>query len=256
VFGFKRRRRERLRRQPFPEGWREVLRENVPYYRRLPPADRREFEGHVQVFLAEKHFEGCGGMQLTDEVRVTIAGHACILLLHRETDYYPRLASILVYPHEFQAERLRPGPTGHFLEETEVLAGESWPEGVVVLSWDDVLEAARGESDGCNVVLHEFAHQLDQGRGAGDASPVLADRAAFASWARVLGDEYDQLLDDLDDDRDTLIDEYGATDPAEFFAVITETFFEQPVELKRDHPRLYKALRLFYQQDPAALMAR
>ena len=250
---FKRRRRERLRQRPFPEEWQGVLRENVPYYRALPPEDQAELRGHVQVLLAEKHFEGCGGLELTDEIKVTIAGFAAVLLLHRKTDYYPRLESILVYPHEFEVERKRHGPVGDYVEETDVLAGESWREGVVILSWDDVREGAADETDGYNVVLHEFAHQIDQGSGRGDATPVLSDPGTFLEWARVLGHEYDQLLDDVDAGRDTLIDDYGAEDPSEFFAVVTESFFELPREMRRRHRRLYKALSLFYQQDPASL---
>lgn len=247
----RRRRREQIRKRPFPEAWRAILERNVPFYGALSAADRRELEGHALVLLAEKRFEGCGGLRMTDEVRVTIAGQAAVLLLHRDTDYYPRLDSILVYPSAYVAPDRRPGPGGHVIEGTEVRLGESWHEGVVVLAWDEVLAVA-DDRDGRNVVLHEFAHQLDQEGGAADGAPTFPSRSMRRTWARVLAEEYERLRDDLDRHRRTTIDDYGAEDPAEFFAVITEAFFEKPIALRRRHPDLYGVLRDFYRQDPAA----
>jgi Mlc titration factor MtfA (ptsG expression regulator) len=251
LFGFKTSRRNRLRSQPFPEPWLTILRRNVPYYDRLTPAEQQELRGHIQVFIAEKNFEGCGGLELTDEIVVTIAAYACILLLHRQHDYYPRLQSILVYPDAYPAAVTRPGPAHTLLEGHEIRAGESWRSGAVVLSWNHVRHCPADPGDGRNVVLHEFAHQLDQENGATDGAPLLPRTSMYAAWARILGREYRDLLDDTAADRPTLLDKYGATDPAEFFAVATEYFFEKPQQLRQRHPELYDELKLFYRQDPA-----
>jgi len=251
VFGFKRRRRKRLREKPFPAEWLEIVERNVPYYRSLSTHSRDELKGHIQVFLAEKNFEGCGGLEMSDEIRVTIAAQACILLLHRKTDYYPNLESILVYPHHYFVSEHRTQPDGTDVEGTESRLGESWVHGMVVLSWDDVKCGAADPRDGHNVVFHEFAHQLDSESGSTEGAPALASRSKYIAWARVLGEEYELLVDDLKHRRSTFLDAYGGTNPAEFFAVVTEFFFEKPTALKRRHPELYDQMRGFYQQDPA-----
>jgi Mlc titration factor MtfA (ptsG expression regulator) len=250
---FKKRRRDRLRRKAFPPEWLGLLERNVPIYRRLPEADRQELQGHILVFMAEKHFEGCGGLELTDEIRLTIAAHACLLLLHRETDYYPRLISILVYPQAYVARNREPIGGGVVLEGDMVRLGEAWKDGVVVLSWDDVRRGASDLHDGQNVVLHEFAHQLDQQDGTADGAPILDFRSQYVTWARVLSQEYEQLRRDTEQGRADVLDSYGAINPAEFFAVATECFFERPISLRARHPALYEQLQTYYHQDPAAL---
>lgn len=252
VFGIKKKRRERLRAQQMPTAWAEIIERNVPYCRRLSPEDRRELQGHVQVFLAEKRFEGCGGLEITDEIRLTIAAQACVLLLHRETDYYPQLRVILVYPHTYIAETARRYAGGIVIEGREIRLGESWAQGAIVLSWDDVLRGAADIHDGHNVVMHEFAHQLDSESGVAEGAPVLPRRSMYIAWARVLKAEYEHLLDDMAHHRDTVLDSYAGTNPAEFFAVATEVFFEKPAELKTRHRALYEQLKLFYHQDPYA----
>ncbi|EYF02303.1 zinc-dependent peptidase [Chondromyces apiculatus] len=243
--------RDEIRSQPFPEAWREILEQNVPYYlRRLDEADQEELRGHLQVFLAEKTFEGCGGLEITDEIRVTIAAQACLLLLHRETDYYPDLEIILVYPAGYRAPAREIVEGGVVIEGDQSRLGESWTRGMVVLSWEGVLTGAADISDGHNLVLHEFAHQLDQESGAVDGAPELPRRSMYAAWARILGREYHQLQRDDARMRPTVIDPYGATNPAEFFAVITEAFFERPRKLRACHPELYELLKEFYNQDP------
>ena len=147
----KNRRRAAIRRRPFPPEWRALIAKNVPLVARLPPSDREELVGHVQVFLAEKRFEGCGGLEITDEVRVTIAAQACILLLHRETDYYPDLVSILVYPTTYVGHEQRRNPDGVVAEGPQARLGESWARDVVVLAWDSVLSGAADIHDGHNV---------------------------------------------------------------------------------------------------------
>ena len=255
MFGFNKRRRKRRRSQPFPRDWLGFLERGVPIYRRLPRADQDELRGHVQVLVAEKNFEGCGGLDMTDEIRVIVAGHAGILLLHRPTDYYPRLDSILVYPRAFVAETTveRLGPVA--VRGEQVRAGEAWQRGVVILAWDGVLRAALNDRDGYNVAIHEFAHQLDMENGAADGYPAIADRALRAAWSGVFQREYDQLQHDITRRRRTLIDPYAAESPAEFFAVVTECFFEIPARLQRRHPDLYEALERFYRQDPAGLVS-
>ena len=254
MFGFKRRRRQRLRERPFPPEWLAVIARNVPYYRALNPDEQQELRGHVQVFLAEKRFEGCGGLVITDEVRVTIAAHACRLLLHRPTDYFPKTSTILVYPSHYLVEAAQRLPGGLVIEGPTVRGGESWYRGPVVLSWEDVQRLATGASYGRNVVLHEFAHQLDSESGALEGAPALPKRSMYAAWERVCRREYEQLVDAAKHGRPSFLDYYGATNPAEFFAVVTEAFFEQPVALRRHHRDLYEQLALYYQQDPVARM--
>ena len=238
--------------QPFPDDWVGIIQRNVPFYNRLSPEDQRELQGHIQVFLDEKRFEGCGDLIITDEIRVTIAAYACVLLLHRETDYYPLLVTILVYPHTFVVSRYQEGPAGQLIEETQTLVGESWRHGNVVLAWDEVQHSAFDLHDGHNVVFHEFAHQLDEEDGSANGAPILPRRHMYGAWARILGKDYAELVRDTEEGRPSNLNQYGATNPSEFFAVATEAFFEIPVRLRDQHPELYEELKLYYRQDPAA----
>lgn len=234
-----------------------ILKKNVPLYSRLPAEDREELHGHIQIFLAEKYFEGCGGLTITEEMRVTIAAQACILLLHRKTEYYPKLVSILVYPNTYLAHHRERDGAGLVTEGMQQRVGESWSHGTVVLSWDDVRAGASDANDGHNVVYHEFAHQLDIEDGPqADGSVALPRQSMYGAWARILGREYVALKKDVAAGRKTVLDSYAATSPAEFFAVATECFFEIPVLLKKQHPELYEELKLYYRQDPAALMQK
>ena len=248
------RRRERMRQREFPAPWREIVERNVPFVRHLPPADRRELEGDVFVLLREKRFEGAGGLKMTDEIKVTIATQACILLLHRKTNYYPGLYSVIVYPHAYVAHQTVQERPGIIAEGMQARLGESWTSGAVVLSWDDVRSGAADISDGHNVVFHEFAHQLDAQDGAMDGAPILSDHSMYATWARILGQEYERLQHDTALGRETLLDQYGTTNPAEFFAVATEFFFEKPRQLRQQIPQLYEELCRYYKQDPAQLL--
>jgi Mlc titration factor MtfA (ptsG expression regulator) len=248
---FKSRRRAALRKEPLTPGERAILKKNVPYLAKLDDADRKELEGLVRVFLAEKSFEGCGGLDLTDEIKVTIAAQACLLLLHRESDIYPDVDSILVYPGAYRAPTAK-HEGGVVVESNQERLGESWVRGIVVLAWDHVKSGAARPTDGQNVVLHEFAHQLDGEGGSMDGAPDLGTRARYTSWAHVLGNEFSELSRKIHGGRRSDIDSYGATSPAEFFAVVTEMFFEKPRALKQLHPELYEELAAFYKQDPAA----
>ncbi|MEJ7758091.1 MAG: M90 family metallopeptidase [Gemmatimonadaceae bacterium] len=250
----RRRKRERLRAKPFDPEWRRIIETNVPMYSRLPDDDKTELLGHVQVFIAEKLWEGCGGLELTDEIRVTIAAQACILLLHRDTDYYPKVKVILVYPSIYVEEGERNVGGGIWEAGEQHRLGHTQQQlGAIVLAWDAALHGSRVYDDGHNLVLHEFAHQLDfEGMGT-DGTPLLDTRQQYLSWARVLGAEYEQLRK-LDDAGElSILNAYGATNPAEFFAVVTEFFFERPAELLAKHQALYEELKGFYRQDPAEL---
>jgi len=250
---FKERRRKKISRREFSSVWRRIIEKNVPFVRYLPPSDREELERRIRVFLAEKRFEGAGGLTMTDEIRVTIAAQACILLLHRKTDCYPGLYSIVVYPHAYLARHREQDTTGIVTEGMQPRLGESWKQGAIVLSWDDVRFGAADIHDGHNVVFHEFAHQLDAEDGEVDGAPILPHRSMYLAWARVFGEEYARLRRDIEHGQETLLDRYGATNPAEFFAVATEFFFEKPRQLKQKLPRLYDELSRYYKQDPAAL---
>jgi MtfA peptidase len=257
IFGFlTQRKRRSARARPFPLAWKSIITRNVPIFRRLPAADQTELLGCVQIFLAEKYFEGCGGLEVTDEIRVTIAAQACLLLLHRETDYYPELTSILVYPSAYvgnedrylgdniweQGEESRLGHTGRRV-------------GSLVLAWDEAKHGAADPADGRNLVLHEFAHQLDFEDSQTDGAPALTTRAEYLAWARVMSREFEALQRADEAGMPTLLDTYGATNPAEFFAVTTEAFFERPRALRAKQPELYAELARFYRQDPAAYSA-
>ncbi len=249
---FRRRRREAIRRRPFPAAWRDILRRRVPQVQRLPAAEQFQLKKHMQVFLAEKPFIGCGGLVVTDEMRVVIAAQACLLILNRRTDYFPDLRQILVYPGAFVVDRVRTDAAGVQQEQRHVLSGESWSQGQVILSWDDVLEGAAVADDGRNVVIHEFAHQLDQETGPANGAPWLGgSRVRYDNWSRVLGQEFEALRSRVMRAEPSLISDYGVTDPAEFFAVASEVFFEQAPQMALAHPALYRELSRFYAVDPA-----
>jgi Mlc titration factor MtfA (ptsG expression regulator) len=252
MFGLgKQRRRKQLRRQPFPANWRRLIERNVLFFARLSEPDQSELLGHVQVFLAEKHFEGCAGLELTDEIRLTIAVQACLLLLHRETDYFPILLAILVYPSTYVVQENRPLEGPVWEERATARHGETGRRmGTMVLAWDAARDGAADASDGKNVVLHEFAHQLDFENHATDGTPALDSRQQQLSWAQVMRTEFASLRAADETGIPTLLDNYGATNPAEFFAVATEAFFERPYALRGQHPKLYAELQRFFRQDP------
>jgi Mlc titration factor MtfA (ptsG expression regulator) len=217
-------------------------------------------EGHIQVFLAEKNFEGCGGFRITDEVRVVIAAQACLLLLHRETDYYPTLRSILVYPDTFIYRSRRREEDEPWDWRSRTRLGQSG-SGAVVLSWSSTVAGTARMTPGENVVFHEFAHQLDEEDGVVNGAPLLPGdgvrerHGRYLAWARVLGEEYRRLRQQSREGAPTVLNEYGAVNPAEFFAVATECFFEDPGPLREGHPELYEELKGFYLQDPVTYIA-
>ncbi|MBV8500979.1 MAG: zinc-dependent peptidase [Paucibacter sp.] len=252
---WQRRRRARIAALAFPQAWRRILRRRVPLVARMPADQQLRLKKLMQVFLAEKPVIGCGGLAVTDEMRVTIAAMACLPLLGRSRGFYPELRQILLYPGAFVVER--PVNVGGVqMEQRRALAGESWTQGQVLLAWDHVQRDAAHPGDGRNVVVHEFAHQLDQVKGFANGAPPMAHAADYASWSRVMQNEYDALRGRLacgeTGESGGLLDAYGATDPAEFFAVSSEVFFERGAELAYWHPALYAELRRYYAVETAA----
>jgi len=243
------RRRRRIMDKPFPAAWIAILEEHFSLYPGLTAELQKELRRKILVFLEEKNFVGRQGQEITDQVRVLVAAQACLLLLNRDTNFYPKLSTIYIYPTAYVAKRV--SQSGHLVSEsTQTTLGESWSTGELVLAWDATVHGAKNTYDGRNVVFHEFAHQLDQEDGAADGAPVLAELSAYASWARVLGEEYERLIRRKKKHRKTVIDKYGATNPAEFFAVISEAFFEKPRQLQKRHPELFEELKSYYNTDP------
>ena len=243
------RRRKRLLEHPFPAAWDAVIDENVAIVKRLDDDQRSRLRELVQVFIAEKHWEGLGGLELTDEIKVTVAAQACFLLLGREHALYEDVESILIYPTTMIAP---PRERGFFEVGAQVvdvmgtpILGQAHLGGPVILAWDDVLDGGRGQGKR-NVVFHEFAHKIDMADGTIDGTPPLDDGAHRRTWREVCSEVFLELRDRVDDNKRTFLDEYGATNEAEFFAVATEAYFMQPEKLEEAHPELFAVLLAFY----------
>jgi MtfA peptidase len=259
---FRDRRRKKLLAQPMPAGWGKILDRNLPHAELLSDDEWEELLRHTRVLHAEKRFEGCGGLEVTEEMRVTICGWGALLLLGRDTQYYPHLETVLVYPSSFVVpvqQQLDAAP-GAQIRYDEVRLGESLGEGgpgSIVLAWDEVLKAAGDWSDGVNVAIHEFTHQLDEEDGALNGVPLIRDKKLRERWIRIMQSEFGKL--ERDDKRfdsgkleqEPLLDPYALTSTTEFFSVAMETFFELPIDLEAEHPKLYGVMRDWLGQDPA-----
>jgi len=241
---------KRALKAPFPEEWVPILEGNIQIYRNLPHQLRMQLRQLIKRFLHQKQFFGAGGLEMTDEIRVTIAAEACMLVLNRPSAVYPKLRYIIVYPTGFVVKRGGIDEAGVMDARPKHVLGESWNRGKVILAWDSVLQGASNFLDGHNVVLHEFAHQLDSETGATDGAPILGGVGSYRSWAQVLSDEYVELQQDSRRGKRSLMDHYGATNPAEFFAVATETFFEKPGRMAKHHTELFETLKVYYRIDP------
>lgn len=235
---------------PFPDEWVEILERNIGVYKKLPTPLRLQLRSLIKQFLFQKDFSGAHGLQVTDEMRVTIAAQACMLRLNRNVDLYPGLKYIVIYPEAFLVSRPEMDGAGVVSHGQKGLLGESWQNGKVILAWDSVLNGARNFVDGKNVVLHEFTHQLDSETGSANGAPLLAGKSSYRSWASALSDEFEELQNDARIGRRSLLDHYGATNPAEFFAVATETFFEKPGQMAEHHKELFEVLKSYYRVDP------
>jgi Mlc titration factor MtfA (ptsG expression regulator) len=242
--------RKKLLLSPLPVDAIETLQQQVALYQQLPSALQQVLQGCVNRFLYDKVFVGCNGFEVTDAVRLTVAGNACLLVLQREKKYFPGFATILIYPDTYVAKDV----SYDGLVETHhdsIRAGESWQRGPVVLSWSDVEKGLQHERDGHNVILHEFAHKLDEENAIMDGLPVLRNAEDYQAWAEVLTEEYAAFLQRVEHRSNDVIDEYGAVSAAEFFAVATESFFEKSKKMKRKLPQLYAQFQNFYGLDPA-----
>lgn len=244
-----------MRKQPLAPAAVDILAKNVGLYPCLPDELKAELHGHVNVFLDEKRFTGCDGLAISNEVSVTIAGIACLLLLNRRATYFPGFTSILVYPGSYKATQVSYDGNLEVQHESH-RAGEAWHRGPVVLSWQDTLSGAANIGDGYNVVLHEFAHKLDEENAGTNGSPILEGRDQYADWAAVLGNEYEALAKRASRGKNKVLDDYGLTSPAEFFAVATESFFEKPAAMQKRLPALYEELQRFYKVRPAEWLER
>ncbi|MGH1470673.1 MAG: zinc-dependent peptidase [Cellvibrionaceae bacterium] len=238
-----------IREKKFDTAWDEILHKRLPIYHKLLKKQKQHLQDLMKVFLHQKDFIGCAGQDITEEIKVVIAAQACLLLLNRTTSEYQDLTTIYVYPTSFKATREVRDELGLVSTESNHLLGESWSTGKVILAWDNVEKGIRNFTDGHNVVIHEFAHQLDQESGTTNGAPILSTRAAYKSWAYVFGKEF-EILQKNKYKNNNVINEYGATNPAEFFAVASETFFEEPHKLYKNHKALFEELQAYYQLDP------
>ena len=251
------RRRRRLLSGPLPERWRRPVERNVPLRARLPEPLRARLDGLIHVFVTEQRYVGCDGLTVDDEMRATIAAHACSLLLGRPESHYASLREILVYPTPFWVDEELHDDDGLVTRRRHTLSGQSWDSSRVIVSWQDVRETIDSPATGYNVVLHEFAHWFDA-EGTGPARPADAGLpgADAGAWHDAWMEEFERLADAVDAGHETLLDPYGAEDEAEFFAVATEEFLERPAELAASEPGLYALLRAFYGIDPAGWPGR
>lgn len=249
---FRNRRRKKILASPWPESWSLHLQRNVRLTWEMSDAEMKALQKRIKIFVAEKNWEGCEGLQLTEEMKVVIAGQACLMLLGVEDWYFDNVRSILIYPKAFR----RDTSDGVNEGQSQHRAGEAWQGGPIILSWKDSLRGGRNEDDGQNVVIHEFAHALDGLDGEMGGSVMFDDPKDSQSWRRVVDEGYAELCNAKEARRRTLLDHYGATNPAEYFAVATETFFEQPRELADEHPELFSLLKKYYRLDPVPWQRR
>ncbi|MFB0613498.1 M90 family metallopeptidase [Aurantiacibacter poecillastricola] len=245
----RRRRRERLLATPLTDEQRQMLERLVPALRHLPPSLRPKLEGKINLFLDQVTFHAYQGLELRDEMRLSVAAQACLLIVNSPV-WYETVRTVLLYPSTIRTSRNR--DDGFVVHEGEThLAGESWTRGPVVLSWDHALKGGLDADDGHNVVMHEFAHQLDSLTGHTNGIPILRKDQSYAGWEKAMLDAYNDHVKRVENGHRPVIDPYGAINHQEFFAVATVTFFEKPRELKRDEPALYAQLAKLFALDPA-----
>jgi Mlc titration factor MtfA (ptsG expression regulator) len=237
--------------ESFPEAWRDFLKSNVFHYQLLNSAERKRLRSDASTFIAGKHWEGCRGLSVTDEMKVTIAAQACLMLLGREHDCFGRVRSILVYPSPFRVEDERWQEEGWAPMDAD---GQAMNAGPVILAWDLVLAEGRDPSGGSNLVIHEFAHQLDLRDGYGDGTLDLPGEQG-ERWQEVLAADYDWLVREIRHGRETYLGDEAAANKSEFFATASERFFTQPAQLRHYHPQLYQMLKVVYALNPAKWFA-
>ncbi len=234
----------------FQAEWVEYLEQSLPMYSLIPDDLKLKVHGKISQFIGSTYFKACNGLELTDEMIVSVAGQACMLIVNHDGEPYPNLKRVYLYPTTFKSVQQQRDSMGIVTQGEVSRLGESWGNGTVILAWDAVKHGARNMFDGQNVTFHEFAHQLDQENTVGSGLPYLHEEQAFAVWASVLSEKYEQLLNRVERGKKTVMDQYGATNMAEFFAVATETFFEKPKQMKKKHPKLYRELKGYYKLNP------
>lgn len=242
-------------RADVPEAWRELILEWFPLSRTLPPELFERLLRMVQVFLRDVRFEGAGGFTITERVKLIIAAQACYLIVGLEGQVYPTTRAVVVYPSTFVPSRSEAVGHGAIRDADTPLLGESWTNGTVVLAWDSVVRGAANPSDGRNLIFHEFAHQFDQEDGDAGGIPPGMEAGALRAWGQVLDERFSDLQDARDRGRRTVLSHYGATNPAEFFAVAVEAFYEKPLQLSRAKPDVYEQLSSMFNRDPARELA-
>lgn len=248
-FWLKRHKRAQLLTTALPERQRRIVKQQVPLIRRLPGDLQARLDGKISLFLDQVEFLGCNGLEVTEEMRLSIAAQACLLVVNSDS-WYDHLRTILIYPGAFKSRQAQ--RSGYVLTERETIrTGESWARGPVVLSWKHTRWGDSNDHDGHNVVLHEFAHQLDDLSGRTDGIPVLSKEQSFAGWAVPFSEAYERHVQHVKHGRRTVIDAYGAEGPEEFFAVLVEAFFERPAELKHAEPAVYEQLSILFQLEPS-----
>jgi len=236
----------------FKEEWITYLNSNLPLYSRLPDDLTLRLREKIGEFISTTYFEGCGELELTDEMILTVAGQACMLIINHQGAPYPNLKTVLLYTSTFSSTVKGYDINGVVTEREVHRLGESWSNGTVILAWDSVQHGARNIYDGHNVTLHEFAHQLDQETGRTDGVPFLEHHEAYRTWGTVLGYGHEKLVENAERGKKTALVHYGATNIAEYFAVATESFFEKPRQLLKKRPELYKELLDYYKLDPVS----
>ena len=232
--------------------WQKVVSRFV-FLRALTPGEQRRLHDLTQRFLSNKQMSGAAGLQLTDEMRTVIAAQACLLILNLGLDYYRGWVEVIVYPGDFMPQHEYTDDDGVVHVAREPMQGEAWLQGPVILSWEAAADSRNNQ--GVNVVIHEFAHKLDMLNGEPNGFPPLHQEMRREEWAQAFSAAYDDFCAQVDSGEDTAIDPYAAENPAEFFAVLSEVFFETPLLLKRTYPQVYRQLATFYRQEPAARAA-
>jgi MtfA peptidase len=243
---FKNRRRKNILREPWPSTWNSIIENNVGHYKGLSTVEKNKLRATTRIIVSEKHWEVHDGLVMSDEIKVTIAGTAALMLLGVTDFYFENVNTLIVFPNPIRRET----QDGLVVGRESRHAGEAWQNGQVVLSWQDVISDSRNPFDGRNLVIHEFAHCLDGLDGEMGGSLSFGDSATTRRWHEVCGSEFEALARAAQRREKTLLDHYGATNQAEFFAVASETFFEKPRQLKEEHSELYGLLVKYYQVDP------
>ena len=246
------RRRRKLTLAPFPSLWEDIVRHNVAHYCMLVDAERVHLHALIQVFIAEKYWEGAGGLELDDEIRVTISAQACLLLLGLPHNYYQNVMTIIIYPSAVVPPEHKQGFFENNFTPVDIprpIHGQAFMQGPVIIIWDAALHGGRHPESGHNVIYHEFAHKLDMLDGSADGTPPLRNRAEYQEWTQICSSEFNRLRHDAAKGIKSFLNSYGATNEAEFFAVATEQFFDQPLLMIEQAPDLYRVLKEYYCQD-------